>query len=496
MPGPLVSAHADLEKDCASCHQAFEVGAQRALCLACHEEVAADLSKDVGFHGRHPLASTGQCRSCHPDHLGRDADILGVSEATFDHAQTDFALIGRHTTVKCSACHPEEEARREAPSDCVDCHREDDAHEGALSTRCGDCHDPAGWRTTRFDHSETDYPLSGAHVEASCEGCHVAGRYEGTPQDCVSCHAIDDAHAGRFGNDCSQCHETARWAQKGFDHAKESGFALSGSHESVACVRCHREPPGKRKLPERCSGCHAQDDIHAGRFGDDCGTCHLATAWKRARFDHARQADFPLRGAHSALACNVCHATRAADVATPAGCIDCHQRDDVHAGTLGKDCGDCHNEDSFAGRVRFDHELTGFPLLGLHAVAACESCHADHRYGQTQVACRTCHAREDVHERTLGTECARCHNPNGWSYWRFDHARETGFALHGAHEGVDCRGCHRTPLTARTRLASTCVDCHSAQDAHRGEFGRRCNDCHGEDAWKPARFGRTRGARP
>ena len=33
-----------------------------------------------------------------------------------------------------------------------------------------------------------------------------------------------------------------------FDHAKETGFALSGAHRKLTCADCHREPPKKVKL--------------------------------------------------------------------------------------------------------------------------------------------------------------------------------------------------------------------------------------------------------
>ena len=491
MPGPLAASHAKFEKDCGSCHQAFEGGAQRALCLACHEEVADDLEREVGFHSRSDLAGTGQCRNCHPDHLGRDADISGLSEATFDHALTDYPLRGRHAAVSCGGCHPADKSRRETPTACIDCHREDDAHDGALSQDCAECHDEIAWRKTRFDHDKTKYPLTGAHQKADCNGCHVAARYKGTPQDCVSCHAIDDAHAGRFGTDCAECHKTDAWRRKGFDHEKKSGFALRGAHGKAACTTCHRKPPGKRKLPETCSGCHASDDVHSGRFGEKCSTCHAPTTWQKTSFDHAKDTKFPLRGAHARGDCTSCHAGPVEKGGMKMDCLSCHRSDDVHRGDLGKDCAECHNEDSFSGRIRFDHELTGFPLLGLHAVAACESCHEDHRFKREETSCRACHRQDDVHERTLGDDCERCHNPNGWNRWRFDHDRQTTFALHGAHEDLGCSGCHRTRMTKRTQVASDCIDCHVKQDVHRGGFGRSCGNCHSDEAWKPATFGRS-----
>jgi hypothetical protein len=139
--------------------------------------------------------------------------------------------------------------------------------------------------------------------------------------------------------------------------------------------------------------------------------------------------------------------------------------------------------------------LTVFPLLGLHAVTSCESCHLEQGFSRTETSCQACHATEDVHKESLGTDCGRCHNPNGWGLWRFDHDADTKFALQGKHAGLECAGCHRLPISKKARLSDDCIDCHAAEDAHRGGFGRGCGDCHSADAWKPANFGRGRGAR-
>lgn len=491
MPGQLAKAHAELEQDCSSCHQAFDAKAQRALCLKCHEEVAADVARKQGFHGRNAIASAGQCSSCHPDHRGREADIRAAGDSTFDHAQTDFPLRGRHESVACTGCHPAGKARREAPSDCHGCHAQDDKHGDALPNDCAKCHQQTSWATGDFDHARTKYPLTGAHAKAACDGCHGGERYAGTPTECIACHAIDDKHAGGFGTRCNECHDTRRWQKQAFDHAKASGFALVGVHASAACASCHREPPGKnaKKLPKTCVGCHASDDVHAGRYGNECQSCHQPQRWSAARFDHART-QFPLKGAHDRLSCNACHTKSVAGQRLPTRCEGCHLRDDVHEGALGKDCAECHDVDSFTARVRFDHDLTKFPLLGLHATVACEACHADHRFQQSDLACRTCHAADDVHKRAMGNRCERCHNPNGWDRWKFDHAAETKFALRGAHESLACAACHRAPIGAGVQMAKRCVDCHAKRDPHRGEFGRQCESCHGEKAWRPATFGR------
>ena len=94
MPGELSLAHSDVESDCGSCHDRSDKSRQRQLCLACHEEVAADVASKAGFHGR--AAARAQCHACHAEHKGRAADIVGLSPEAFDHARTDFALAGAH----------------------------------------------------------------------------------------------------------------------------------------------------------------------------------------------------------------------------------------------------------------------------------------------------------------------------------------------------------------------------------------------------------------
>ena len=84
MPGDVISAHADLESECSSCHKMFDKSGQRVLCLDCHEDVAADVNQEVGFHGSHAEASSAQCSSCHTEHEGRDAIVVVLNEKDFD----------------------------------------------------------------------------------------------------------------------------------------------------------------------------------------------------------------------------------------------------------------------------------------------------------------------------------------------------------------------------------------------------------------------------
>src|SRR5215831_17501520 len=90
MPGPLSSAHAKYEAECATCHVRFERSGQTPLCLDCHKEIAQDLAAKTGFHSRSPDVAGKECAACHAEHKGRDANLRGLDELKFDHRLTDF----------------------------------------------------------------------------------------------------------------------------------------------------------------------------------------------------------------------------------------------------------------------------------------------------------------------------------------------------------------------------------------------------------------------
>jgi len=485
MPGPVVRGHAEIESQCAKCHEPFRAEAQRGLCLDCHDDVAADQRERRGFHGKHPVAAKAECRTCHGEHEGRDADVIGLDRAAFDHGATDFALEGLHASVRCEACHAQGKAFRDAGSACSDCHGDSDPHRGALGTDCAQCHEVGGWGTARFDHAKTEFPLTGRHEDVRCGLCHASG-YEETPKDCASCHLVNDAHRGRYGSRCEDCHATAGWKESSFDHARDTRFALTGGHAEAACEACHTSG-FEKKLASDCASCHRPDDVHEGRNGAKCGECHSVAAWEPARFDHAARTKFALAGAHAELACESCHTGPMHEQKLETACIACHRTDDAHEGQQGESCERCHVAAGWREQVRFDHDLARFPLLGMHAVADCESCHASGAHRGTKTACIDCHREDDTHAGALGTSCDGCHNPNAWAAWRFDHATQAHFALEGAHAELACESCHRAPATPgapMVQLAAACGVCHEQDDRHQGDLGRDCGRCHRQDAWR------------
>jgi hypothetical protein len=502
-PGKLIAGHADVESDCKRCHSPFDRESEGKLCLDCHKDVAADLVSSAGFHGSQPAGSIRTCRGCHSEHKGRRADIVGLDAETFDHRQTDYPLAGAHRGVACKSCHPAKKKHREAPGNCEACHSKDDPHRGRLGKECSKCHSENQWREARFDHGLTKFPLEGGHVGVDCALCHPAEKYKKTIMTCRGCHSVDDVHRGRLGGNCADCHDAMSWKRGRFDHDGKTKFPLRGKHQKTSCASCHGTASGGRtragaaakgagdmKLDMACVSCHRADDEHRGRYGDKCGDCHDAADWKRVEFDHLRDAKLALTGAHRELACESCHRGGLREEKLGRDCNSCHAGDDVHRSQEGERCESCHDSSSWTGKLTFDHELTRFPLLGLHAIVPCEECHAAMTFQDAPEACAACHTGDDVHKSSLGEDCATCHNPNGWALWRFDHRRQTRFDLKGAHENLDCRGCHDSPTSGAIRLETDCESCHGGDDPHRGSFGSRCEDCHIEVDWRQVQIGR------
>jgi hypothetical protein len=487
MPGKVSTAHHKYEEQCSLCHDRSDRNRQTRLCLDCHKDIAADITARKGFHGRLPGIAASQCRACHSEHLGRDGDIVKLSREQFDHEGTDFPLRGSHMTVLCASCHTPAKPYRKAPTGCVECHRKEEPHAGKLGVDCASCHDTATWRNVTFDHAKTAFPLRDKHADVPCIGCHFGNKYKDTPKQCASCHAPDDIHRGERGEKCGDCHATTGWKSAKFDHGKETGFVLAGAHSHLDCQDCHRSGNLKVKIPKDCFGCHQGQDSHAGRFGTRCDNCHGNEKWKPTNFDHTRDGHWELAGRHSRVECHACHTAVVASQKLPHDCASCHRAIDVHSGRLGAECDRCHSPSGWRDRVTFDHDLTRFPLLGLHVAVPCEQCHVTQKYRDVGRDCVQCHKKSDVHKGALGAECSKCHSPNGWRTWEFDHGKETGFALAGAHAKLVCAGCHKQPAD-EVKLNPSCLSCHEQDDVHLGQYGRQCQRCHSTSTFKGARL--------
>ena len=280
MPGKVIEGHAKYEEKCNSCHQPFSKEKQSTLCRDCHKEVDADIKSTQGLHG-HMDATETECSHCHTDHQGRDADVIQLDKETFDDSKTDFSLKGAHTIVRCKACHSRKKKYRDTATACVSCHENDDIHKGVLGETCSDCHSERAWRHPDFDHDSTDFALREKHAELECNSCHVDQAYKDTTQQCHGCHLLNDVHAGRYGEQCGDCHSEKDWGQTHFDHSRDTSYPLRGKHRSTKCDVCHNGNVYKEKLDKKCISCHRNDDQHSGRYGKQCKSCHTPENWKR-----------------------------------------------------------------------------------------------------------------------------------------------------------------------------------------------------------------------
>jgi Cytochrome c7 and related cytochrome c len=316
---------------CADCHTGHLFKDKVSSdCYACHK-------KD----DKHKESLGRDCGSCHSERGWKE-------QIKFDHDKTSFPLLGEHAKIECKACH-KSAVYKEAPKECIGCHRKDDKHDRTLGDKCGDCHIERDWKTTqgRFNHDRTKFKLRNAHAEAKlkCNACHKDLRsYRNTPLDCYSCHKKDDKHEGQQGKACEQCHSDASWKVATFDHAR-TRYPLTGRHLMVECKACHLTPR-YRDAPRDCFGCHKKDDKHKLRFGERCESCHNTRAWPVWDYDHDKRANYKLDGAHRKVACETCHqreAPKGRDAA-PLGntCVACHRRDDIHDGQFGVRCEQCH----------------------------------------------------------------------------------------------------------------------------------------------------------
>jgi len=394
---PLAGGHAGVK--CESCHaagQKFREAPSR--CIDCHKT-------DEPHKGNLGTA----CQSCH--------SVADWKEVKFDHAKTGFPLVGEHGKAACGACHVSE-VYKGLPAQCIDCHREDDTHNGANGTDCASCHAPTGWAAVAFDHgARTRFALTGKHASLDCAACHTTSLTSPKlPTACVACHKADDAHQGRNGPACAGCHNTTAWTGVRFDHDRRTKFPLRGAHKKVACEACHVEAVTKALPGKACIDCHRTDDPHKGGQGENCAACHNDASWvEETRFDHDLSA-FPLLGKHKSVECALCHADKQFKDA-PTECGACHKDDDAHKGGLGEACGQCHNPNNWSLWI-FDHDAqTEFPLTGAHEGLQCATCHrssANSAASQSS-SCVSCHRADDKHRGQFGANCERCHTTKSFS---------------------------------------------------------------------------------
>ena len=193
-PGPLSRAHQSLEgaTQCTTCHK---FGGEAILkCLDCHTEIAERLTARKGLHATYGMkaGSSQECARCHSEHNGPDFQLVKFDPKNFDHKQAGYVLQGKHAGISCNLCH-------------------------------------------------TPGNITGAQ-RAAIKVHDLSRTFLGLNPACTTCH--EDAHNGRLGTDCAQCHNSTDWKNTAgqFDHSK-ARFPLTGLHAQVQCQQCHTPGP-------------------------------------------------------------------------------------------------------------------------------------------------------------------------------------------------------------------------------------------------------------
>ncbi len=402
--------------DCASCHTKAlikEKISQKKTnsflglgkdCFSCHEDV-------------HQNTLTNNCISCHNQDHFKPAE-------NFNHSKTNYVLEGKHAEVECEKCHKIEtrsgkkfqQFANVAHNNCTNCHT--DVHENRFGNDCVKCHNLNSFKVVKsinsFDHSQTDYPLKGAHIALDCKKCHLKSYTTELKHNyCSDCHK--DYHEGQFNSiqksDCSDCHSNIKFtpANYSIQQHNKTKFKLEGSHIAMPCFECHKKNDkwNFRIGGEKCTDCHT--NTHEGymdrkyRLDADCKNCHSITNWAQISFNHD-ETEFSLEGRHTELKCRDCHFKEINGIQKQQfkwntnTCENCHE--DIHVGQFNNgeinSCKRCHTSLNWEPTL-FNHDGARFKLDGKHINLNCKECHKidpllKYRiYKFKDISCASCH---------------------------------------------------------------------------------------------------------
>ncbi|HEV7966926.1 MAG TPA: hypothetical protein VGP19_05120 [Candidatus Acidoferrales bacterium] len=529
---PLTNGHANVA--CNLCHingnYSLNIAATDCGNSQCHLTTWQQTNNPAHSTAGSAFAAAN-CSTCHT--------TTGWTAAAFDHSITGFTLIGTHmspTPTPCASCHVNNNYTLNS-ADCYGCHQavyQSTATIGGsvpnhvtagfptTAAQCASCHPISTWSAGVFNHASTGFPLTNSHATVACSLCHINGSYSLSiaPTDCGNsgCHLNTNDGGGWQGTNapphsaagplfavanCATCHTTVSFLTATFDHST-TGFALTGMHISptpTPCASCH---VGNNYAlnSTACYGCHATDwqstatlggavpNHSTAGFPTDCSICHSTTNWTTSTFNHSTTT-FPLTGAHTTVACALCHVNGNYSGTLPTNCYGCHASDYQSTTTLGgavpnhvtlgypTTCTSCHTTTSWLGAT-FNHSTTGFPLTGAHITVACNLCHTTSATPPTD--CYSCHTAQWQSTTTLGgsvpdhtgtgfpapSTCSSCHNTTAWTGATFTHSW-----WRIPHNGATCANCHQTPGLPTSYVTFSCINgCHTPESSWQQKSGR------------------------
>jgi c(7)-type cytochrome triheme protein len=290
--GPLSSHHANLETNCAACHQSFgDVASDK--CSACHD-ITGDRGRVFDFSA-HYIYRSGNlerrnlaheeygnreqaCYACHVEHLGRNAQITLVPDArckschgfgSFNNGHPEFAFARNKTPddgnlIFSHISHATEYAKsKDIQQNCLTCHQ---------------------------------YQSDGQHFkpidfDQHCAQCHS--------RDLGGFRHKDTGALSTFKNKCAMCHSISRGKIEPVQQEQRVFTKAEFNHQAHTlvqpCLGCHTEIPITRDMPgspisdqsttlnipkiASCESCH-----NSNLTSNDCATCHEFHPNKQLRF--------------------------------------------------------------------------------------------------------------------------------------------------------------------------------------------------------------------
>jgi len=163
----LTGSH--LAVPCRECHyknSEWKFDKLEVNCIGCHKNIHGNEIKDK-FMGN------SKCENCH------NTDTW--QKVKFSHDKTEFPLLGKHEKTTCNSCHQKKLEKQKVVirfaslnMNCESCHN--DVHAGQFTvdgkSNCERCHTFNDWKSEKFDHEKTKFPLAGGHQKVNCNACH------------------------------------------------------------------------------------------------------------------------------------------------------------------------------------------------------------------------------------------------------------------------------------------------------------------------------------
>ncbi|HEX4842050.1 MAG TPA: cytochrome c3 family protein [Limnobacter sp.] len=376
-PGPLASAHANLEGDCQACHAGNFSRVKDETCQVCHANmglhVAEQTLPDTSFE-------EGRCASCHRDHKGRESlaeqnkhfvgsdcaschqDIKAMAPNTATLPVADFAG-DKHPAFRLTVANGPQtsDLRRirmvanakitestglKFPHDVHLDPKGVDGPKQKVVMKCSNCHEAADTQTG-FK------PLS---MEAHCQDCHRLNFEPALPdrqvphgspelvtstvEEFYSYLALNPSERNRVN--AQRAVLRARPGEKepnrsnlqalGGNPKTQAAFAVTELFENTACAVCHVVKPKPGLGNTKTSGSRMPQYTIAP-------LAPVHTWMPMAIFDHR---------AHAFESCESCHkaskSEEASDVLMPSieGCQTCHAGSKPAMNKVRSDCGLCH----------------------------------------------------------------------------------------------------------------------------------------------------------